>query len=222
MNTLHPRVVPIFASPFAVVALPEALRLNLPVTELFRLRSGSAAAADATSTPLCYRSREDLLEWTDEPVRQLCQQILHGVRSVVAALNELPAARLESFTLQARARFSIVRPDGAMPATHSPQASWCAVYCVASPAPSHERQDSGVLRMYESRLGTMFSDASNASLRLPYTPGHFAWPPVPGEVAIFPGWIAHEIALIRASGDLVLVTARARFVAPGQQGQSAW
>ena len=84
------------------------------------------------------------------------------------------------------------------------------------------RADSGVLRLYESRLGTMFADATNAAMRVPFTPGHYTWRPVPGQLAVFPAWLTHEIALLRAPGQLVLVTVRVRFVAPGQKGVMRW
>ena len=40
----------------------------------------------------------------------------------------------------------------------------------------------------------------------------------PGQMAVFPASLTHEIALVRSPGPLVLVTVRVRFVAPGQQG----
>jgi hypothetical protein len=93
---------------------------------------------------------------------------------------------------------------------------------VAAPKPSTTRLDSGLLRLYESRLGTMFADATNAAMRMPYMPAHYGWRPVPGQMAIFPGSVTHEIALVRSTEPLVLVTVRARFVGPGQQGMSRW
>jgi hypothetical protein len=68
----------------------------------------------------------------------------------------------------------------------------------------------------------MFADATNSTMRIPYTPGHYTWQPVPGQIAVFPASIRHEIALVRSSGHLILVTVRVRFVAPGQEGQSGW
>jgi hypothetical protein len=59
-------------------------------------------------------------------------------------------------------------------------------------------------------------------MRKPYTPGHFTWRPVPGQLAVFPASLTHEIALLRSDAPLVLVTVRVRFVAPGQQGLSRW
>jgi hypothetical protein len=216
-------VVPIFATPFAVVKLAEAEKLNPLVAPLFAARAATDRAGAAPSTePYWYRSREDLLEWSDEPLRKVIGEILRGVWSVVAAVNEFSAEQLQSLTLQARGWFTIVRRDGCLPATSYPLTSWCAMYCVEAPEAAPERRNSGVLSLYESRLGTMFTDATNSLTRLPYTPGHFTWRPTPGQMAVFPASVTHEIGLIRAPGQLVLVTVRARFVAAGQVGLSRW
>jgi len=45
------------------------------------------------SAPLCYRSRDDLLDCTDAPVRQVAGEILRGVCSVVAAVNDLTSVQ---------------------------------------------------------------------------------------------------------------------------------
>jgi hypothetical protein len=78
------------------------------------------------------------------------------------------------------------------------------------------------LRLYESRLGTMFQDATNAQLRVPFRTAHYSWHPVPGHMVIFPAYLTHEIALLRAPGELTFVTLRLRFVAPGQSGMTRW
>jgi hypothetical protein len=216
-------VVPIFATPFGVAKLAGADELNPVIAARCTARAAADGAGSArASNPFCYISADDLFDSPDEPFGRLTAAILRGVWSVVAATNDFSHAQLHSFTLQARGWFTIVRRDGCLPATSYPLTSWCAIYCVEAPEPSLERADSGVLRLYESRLGTMFSDATNSVARIPYTPGHYTWRPAPGQMAVFPASITHEIGLIRAPGRLILVTLRVRFVAPGQEGLSRW
>jgi len=221
MSVTTPLVVPILAVPFGVVPLAEAEALNPALGALFAARM-RADDARRQRSPLCYHSSDDLLEWPDDAVRQLTRSIFQGVNSVVGAVNEFGPAQLSSFTMQARGWFTVVLPDGRVPATNYPLTAWCGIYCVAAPESSAIRADSGLLRLYETRLGTMFADASTTAMRLPFKPGHYGWRPVPGQLAVFPAWLTHEIALIRASGQLVLVTVRVRFVAPGQQGVAHW
>jgi hypothetical protein len=221
MNAAPPIVVPILAVPFGVVRLPDAEDQNPALAALFaaRIRADSAAQLQ---NPLCYRSSDDLLEWPEAPVRQVAAAVFRGVYSVVNSVNDFTEAQLRSLEPQARGWFTVVKPDGCVPAASYPLTAWCGIYCVAAPELSALRRDSGVLRLYESRPGTAFTDATTAEMRIPFTPGHHGWRPVPGQLAVFPGSLTHEIALVRSTGNLVLVTVRVRFVAPGQQGLARW
>jgi hypothetical protein len=220
MNVIPPLVVPILATPLGIMPLPEAETLNSALSSLFRVRRDADASPQAD--PLCYRSRDDLLERQEEPVRSLAAAIFRGVYAVVETVNEFTAAQLRELRLEARGWFTIVKTDGCVPAASYPLTAWCAIYCVAAPPPSPARADAGVLRIYETRLGTMFRDASNSVMKLPYKPSHCSWRPVPGHLAVFPASLTHEIALFRSIGELMLVTARIRFVAPGQPGMPRW
>lgn len=221
MMLTPPLVVPILATPFGVVPLPEAAAGNAALATLFvaRMRTDPRPTGQ---DPHCYRSGDDLLDWPEPAVRQAGAAIIRGVCAVVREVNELPEAQLTALAVQARGWFTVVAPNGRVPAANYPLTAWCGVYCVAAPEASATRADSGVLRLYESRLGTMFADASTATMRKPYTPGHFTWRPVPGQLAVFPAALTHEIALLRSDAPLVLVTVRVRFVAPGQQGLNRW
>jgi hypothetical protein len=217
--------MPIFASPFGVVPLPQAEPRNPALCQLLRTRAAADARGGAPgSTPLCYLSPDDLLEWGrgSPELSRTCTDMLGGVLQVVEAVNTFAPGQLQGFTAQARGSFAIVRPNGGVPAVHYPQSAWCALYCAAAPPPSEVRQDSGVLRLYEGRLGTMFADATTSNMHTLYATGHCTWRPVPGSVAVFPAWIRHEIALLRAPGELILLVLRVRFVAPGQDGQANW
>jgi hypothetical protein len=220
MNATAPIVVPILATPFGVVPLPDASPLNPALSSLFAARM--AADSSRPANPLCYRSRDDLLEWPEEPVRLLAAAIIRGVYAVVESVNDFSDAQLREFQLEARGWFTIVKPDGCVPAASLPNTAWCGIYCVAAPAASSTRADSGVLRLYESRLGTMFHDPTHSVMRMPFKPNHCSWRPVPGQLAVFPASLTHEIALLRSAGELVLVTVRVRFAAPGQQGIPRW
>jgi hypothetical protein len=221
MSLTAPLVVPILAAPFGVVPLAEVEALNPAIASLFAARV-QADGARSQRSPLCYQSSDDLLEWPEEPVRQLGRSILQGVGSVVRAVNDFTPAQLESLSMQARGWFTVVLPNGRVPAAHFPLTAWCGVYCVAAPEISAVRADSGLLRLYEARFGNMFADETTSAMRLPFKPGHYGWRPVPGQLAVFPASLTHEVALIRASGQLVLVTVRVRFVSPAQQGVTRW
>ncbi len=220
MSAALPTVMPILATPLGVAAIADAQQLNPALHELFAQRV--AADRRPAPNPLRFSSADDLMEWPEPPARRLAEAIAGAVYSLVSSVSDLGEAQLRSCKLEARAWFTIVRTNGAVPAANYPLSAWCVIYCVAAPPPAEDRPDSGVVRLYETRLGSTFQDASNATLRIPYSQSHYSWRPVAGSLVIFPASLTHEVALLRAAGELVLVTARCRFVAPGQQGFSRW
>ena len=223
MSTPPLSVNPLFAVPFISALLPGAQALNPALLSLVGTRATETHRdGQLKSDPLCFRSREDLFEWPEPAAASLCSQLLGAVCQAVMAANTLSAAEFDGLSVQARARFVIVRRNGALPAASVPLASWCALYCVAVPARSPSRADSAAVRLYETRLANMFLDASNSHLRPPFTPGHQVWHPVPGEIAVFPASIMHEVALNRGDSDLVLVAARLRFAQPQTEALPPW
>lgn len=214
-------IVPIFATPFAVVDLAEAKRLNPAVAGFLEERADTDEHPSPASTPHCYRSREDV-RLDDPDVQVVLKEALRGMVDVAAAVNRFSEQQMRQLTPQTSVSFTIVRSNGSLPVQNYPLTAWCGMYCVEAPEPAADRRDSGVLRLYESRLGGMFSDATNSAMQVPYATGHYAWRPVPGQMAVFPGSASHGIALIRSTGNLVLLTLRLRFVAAGQTGWGRW
>ncbi len=220
MNAAPPTVMPILATPLAIATIPDSLQLNTALLELFKQRC--SAQSRPLENSLRYSSHDDLMEWPDPPVRRLADGIIGAVYSVISQVSDITEMQLRSLKLETRAWFTLVRTNGAVPAASYPLTSWCAIYCVAAPPRDTARADSGVVRFYESRLGSMFQDATNAVMRIPYLTSHYAWHPEAGQLVIFPAALTHEIALLRAAGELILVTARIRFIGPGQQGFARW
>jgi hypothetical protein len=214
-------VTPIHATPLAILPLEGGQSLNPALVDWITTRVATRADGPQPHA-LRYLGRDDLTENREPAVQRLLAGLYRGIVAVVREVNTLDEAHLRSFTLQARAWFTIVRPDGSLPPGNHPLSAWCAIYCVAAPAGSTTRADSGLLRILEPRLATCFADATTAEMRLPYRPGHYAWRPVPGEMAVFPAGLSHEIAPLRAPEPLVFVTVRARFLSPRQEGVDRW
>jgi hypothetical protein len=223
MTSAVPTLVPIFATPFALVSIGGPADLNAALATLILSRATEEYRdPSAQHDPLCFRGREDFFEWDSEAVAQLRWEMLGGVSGTALAANCYPDAEFNALVVQARARFAIVRPNGGMPGTTAPMASWCAVYCIAAPPPTPARADSAALRLYAVRHASMFLDATNCQLRAPFSVTHYVWRPVPGQMAVFPASILHEVALNRAAEDLLLVTARVRFAHRDDQAQPPW
>jgi Putative 2OG-Fe(II) oxygenase len=221
MKAVAPTVMPILATPLGVAAIPDAAEFNGELCNLFRQRA-AAGYGPGRGDPLRICGSDDLMEWPEAPVARLRNAMIGAVYQFVGSVSEIAEPQLHACKLEARAWFTLIRPNGRVPAANYPLTTWCAIYCVAAPLPVDERADSGIVRLYESRLGTSFQDATNAAMRIPYSQAHYAWRPAAGQLVIFPGSLTHEVAPLRAASELVLVTARFRFVGPGQQGFSRW
>lgn len=214
---------PIFATPFASFALNVPADFNTELQELIEQRVTPAWREPAVpADALAFRSREDLLDWPDPRIRAICASMLGAVATVVKGANVYTDAEFADLKIQGRAHFAVVLPDGALPATEFAMSSWCAIYCVTAPTPAVDRPHSGMLRLYEPRLGNSYVDASTWRVREPYTQGHYTWLPRPGLMAVFPASIAHEIAQVRGAGSLTLVRMRVRFATPAQELSDAW
>lgn len=216
-------MVPIFAIPFGVVSLRNAADTNPRLAALLSQRATEEHRDTAVPRdPLCYRSREELFEWEAEEIRWLRSELLAAACTLVRSVNECTEAEFDSLRVQARARFAIVRRNGSLPAASAPMTSWYAVYCVAAPATVPKRADSASLRLYGIRQGTMFKDAANWRLRMPYADSHYLWRPLAGDMAVFPASVLHEITLNRGEADLVLVMTRLRFAHGAEGAAPAW
>jgi hypothetical protein len=221
MNAVAPSVMPILATPLGVATIADAAEFNGALCALFTQRAGSGRGL-GRGDPLRICGTDDLMEWPEAPVRRLAGGIIDAVYQFVGSVSQISGPQLRACKLETRAWFTLIRPNGRVPAANYPLTTWCAIYCAAAPPPVDERADSGNVRLYETRLSTTFQDASNAVMRIPYSQAHYAWRPAAGQLVIFPGSLTHEVAPLRAAGELLLVTARFRFVGSGQQGLSRW
>ncbi|HTB90397.1 MAG TPA: putative 2OG-Fe(II) oxygenase [Steroidobacteraceae bacterium] len=221
MNAVVPNVMPILATPLGVATIPDAAEFNGALCELFARRAVSGHGL-GQGDPLRVRGSDDLMEWQDAPVRRLVSAIVAAVYQFVGRVSEITEPQLRACKLESRAWFTLIRSNGRVPATNYPLTAWCAIYCVAAPPLVEGRADSGFVRLYETRLSTTFQDASNAVMRIPYSQAHYTWRPTAGQLVIFPGSLTHEVAPLRVAGELLLVTARFRFVGSDQQGLSRW
>ncbi len=186
MTAAPPTVMPILATPLGVASIPDSEQINSALRGLFAQRI--AADNRPQRNPLRFSSADDLMEWPQPPARQLAHAMMGAVYSMVGSLNEFTEAQLRSFKVEARAWFTVVRTNGSVPAASYPLTSWCAIYCVTAPPLSEDRADSGVVRLYESRLGTMFQDATNSAMSVPYSPVALRMAPGGGRNGHLPGF----------------------------------
>jgi hypothetical protein len=209
---------PLFAVPFAALPLDVTPDVNASLAQ-WLLTQASENWRDPAWPPdaLCFRGRQTLFQAPHAGLATVRAEMMSALCAVVMAANRFTEAEFDALGVQARARLVVVRPNGCLPALSLPLASWCALYCVSAPPPSSARGDSAALRLYETRMASMFMDASNVRLQAPFNPGHHVWRPMPGLMAVFPAAIMHEIALNRGDRELILIQAQVRFAQAAQE-----
>lgn len=86
-------IVPIFATPFAVVPLARAAELNAPLAALLLSRATDEYRDQSLpADPACFRGREDLFDWKDELLGELRRELLAGLCTAIMAVNPLQRA----------------------------------------------------------------------------------------------------------------------------------
>ena len=199
-------VIPIFATPFASINTAADAELN---QQLARICEQSC---EETSDPLLMRSKADFLDTAGELAATFRQLIMDNAIGVIVGLNDFASEEINDLQVDARAWSAIVKPNGHIPAQHFPGASWLAVYCVQSGEVDEGFKNAGILRIHETRLSSIYRDASNWNTNTPYRYGHYSWSPQPGSMALFPAHVQHEISVVRSSTPLILVFVLMRFV----------
>jgi len=223
MSRPPPALRAIFATPFASLPLPAEDTLLADLEGLIRQGARPEQRDPAfPADPLCFRSREDFFTSTQPPVGRLQSAVLGAMAGIMRAASAYRDEDFAKLRIEARARFSLIRPDGALPFAGERASSWTFIYCVSAPRPPAHRLDSGAVRLYDLRMRNMYVDAGNALLRPPFDLAHHIWQPTAGYMTAFPSTIAYEVALNRTDQDVLLVIGRARLEAPGIDAGVPW
>ncbi len=161
-----------------------------------------------------YASRDDLLQRIQLPEwQQMLRFFVDSLRDTVAAANQgawpeaAPAMQIALrgvwFQISNQAAHHDVHTHG--------NCSWSGVYCVQVDAPAQRRshpvlgEHNGVTRFYGphfNHLAGAYADFGNAYLQSP----HLDVEPVPGQLVLFPSWLAHQAMSYQGSLDRVIVS----------------
>ncbi len=203
---------PLWCTPMGVHRFAQADEVNPLLVRVFRaLRATDEnAAADAAF----YASRDDLLQRIRVPEwEQLVRFIVDGIRQTVVLANQgaWPEAA-PGLRIALRGIWFQVANRGSHHDVHTHgNCSWSGVYCLqADPAGQREQHRllgaaNGVTRFYGphfERLGGAHMDFGNAYLQS----AHIDIEPLPGQLVVFPAWLAHQAMPYDGDLDRVIVS----------------
>ncbi|MCU0813650.1 MAG: 2OG-Fe(II) oxygenase family protein [Burkholderiaceae bacterium] len=224
---LEPAFHGLWPTPIGVHRFADADALNPLLVRVFGALRATQAHARGEGTGAFFASDDDLLQRVKlQEWQRFVRFVVDSVRDTVTRANahawpEAWATRGVDLQVRLEGMWFQVANGGAFHDVHTHgNASWSGVYCVQADAPEARTRHpvygaaNGVTRFYGppfSHLGGAYVDLGNAYLQ----PPHVDVEPVPGQLVIFPAWLAHQ-ALPYAGGlDRVIVSLNASVHAAG-------
>lgn len=203
---------PLWCTPLGVHQLAQADKVNEVLVRVFQTMRATDTSADGSKA--FYASRDDLLnrirlsEW-----EQLIRFIVDSVRQTVVLANQGAWAEAKpGFQIAMRGIWFQISSQGSHHDVHSHgNCSWSGVYCLQVDPPKERTVHpnlgaaNGVTRFYGpyfNRMGGAAMDFGNAYLQN----AHLDIEPVPGQLVIFPSWLAHQAMPYHGQTDRVIVS----------------
>ena len=203
---------PLWCTPLGVHQFAQAETVNEVLVRVFQTMRATDPQADTSKA--FYASRDDLLnrirlsEW-----EQLVRFIVDSVRKTVVLANQSAWTEAKpGFQIAMRGIWFQISSQGSHHDVHTHgNCSWSGVYCLQVDAPEKRIADTnlgaanGVTRFYGpyfNRLGGASMDFGNAYLQN----AHLDIDPVPGQLVIFPSWLAHQAMPYHGKLDRVIVS----------------
>lgn len=208
--------------PLAVFRHPDATALNDLLVRVFAALRATQRHARGEPERAFFASDDDLLQRVKLPEWQgFVQWLVACLRDTVTAANAAawPAAWREGgvpLQVAIDGMWFQTSRGGAFHDVHTHgNASWSAVYVVQVDAPEARRAHpvygaaNGVTRFYGppfQALGGAHVDLGNAYLQ----PPHVDVEPLPGQLVLFPAWLAHQALPYDGEAERVIVSFNAR------------
>ena len=210
-------VFPAFAVPMAEVFHPEASALNTALMQLIlalEAQGGGYRNPDpVVHQPAGLFESEFVFFARDEPcVQQLRGWVWSSLGEFLRNINPSLAAGTQGLRIASQTWFHVTRDGGYFGYHNHPMASWSGVYCVSDGEPSPDYSNNGCLVFPHPQIATnTFLDATNATLRWPFSHGNFVLTLKPGQLVLFPSWLGHYVTPFYGRSERMTVAFNAWF-----------
>ncbi|WP_119355521.1 putative 2OG-Fe(II) oxygenase [Azohydromonas sediminis] len=224
---LAPGFHALWPTPLGVYRYAEADALNPLLVRVFGALRATQSHARGETPGAFFASDDDLLGRVQLPEWQrFVRFVVESLRDTVTRANAAAwppswAERGVDLQLRVEGMWFQVANGGAFHDVHTHgNASWSGVYCVQVDAPAVRRAHpvygvaNGVTRFYGppfAHLGGAHVDLGNAYLQ----PPHVDVDPVPGQLVLFPAWLAHQALPYAGTLERVIVSFNASVHAAG-------
>lgn len=213
----------LWPTPLGVHRLPDAQPLNALLVRVFGVLRSTQQHARGAAPGAFFASDDDLLTRVKLPEWQVFVRfVLNSLRDTVKAANAgaWPPQGID-LTVAIDGMWFQVSQRGAFHDVHTHgNCSWSGVYCVQVDVPQERvahpvyGASNGVTRFYGPpfmHLAGAHADLGNAYLQ----PPHIDVEPVPGQLLLFPSWLAHQALPYEGTLERVIVSFNASVHAAG-------
>lgn len=218
----------LWCTPIGVHRLGRAEGVNEVLVRVFQAMRATDSADSVSAKPKAfYASRDDLLQRIRLPEwDQLVRFIVDSVRQTVVLANQgaWPEAK-PGLQIALRGIWFQISSQGSHHDVHTHgNCSWSGVYCMQVDPPEQRTTHpvlgaaNGVTRFYGphfSQMGGAAMDFGNAYLQN----AHCDIDPVPGQLVVFPSWLAHQAMPYHGVADRVIVSFNVSVHAAGGSDQ---
>lgn len=199
MGNIQPQIKTAFAVPLVDAQMPDSAAFNEVLRKKLLHWELNEPPRTSVPTPVpkhaVYESDFSLFYREDPDIQRLAQFCLSHVGYAIHTLNGYTSKDMQDLRIYHHSWYHVTRHGGYTAAHNHPMASWSGVYCVAPGENPPDKPDSGLLRLYDGRSNpSVYLDAGNAHMRLPFSYGFLTYQFVPGQLVLFPSWLLHEVA----------------------------
>ncbi len=209
------KLVSLFAVPLSIIQLPGCAALNEELEALFLSRETDENRNPTPShSPQqeTFESRFNLFRWPETCIQTLRSFVLDSLVQTVRGLVPAAPEELARLTVHNHTWFHITRYAGSFVAHNHPLASWSAVYCVRPGEQPRAHPESGLLRLFDPRVGAdAYQDAANRTLQAPYGVGPVDLRLEAGQLVVFPSYLMHEVTPFYGSDTRITVATNCWF-----------
>jgi uncharacterized protein (TIGR02466 family) len=216
---MQPKMVNMFAVPFAFSRCPEHAPLNAALKgHLLALEKTGKAANPHPLTQrnaALFESHFNLFRDPHPAIQQLKVFCWDQLLAVIGRLNGYDLAALHRLQIFNDCWFHVMRRGGFFGVHNHPNASWSGVYCVDTGRGDAGSKDGGLLSFINPHItSAMHLDAGIANMPLPYGNQVASVALEPGELVIFPSWVLHDVKPYDGDGERVTVAFNCWFTLP--------
>ncbi len=215
--TVHPA----FAMPFGESFHPEPEALNTDLRALI-LALEAQGMGYRNPDPVVHQpeglfeSQFEFFARDESCVRRLREWVWPTLAEFIRTINPEVAKQPTGLQIASQTWFHVTRNGGYFGYHNHPMASWSGVYCVADGDPDTALSNNGCLVFPHPLTGAnAFLDATNATLRWPFSQGNFVLNLKPGQLVLFPSWLGHYVTPFQGNAQRITVAFNAWFSRSG-------